>query len=213
MIEIIYIIIIFIISYFIGSFPTAYLVTRKFAGKDIRKEGTGNVGAMNVSRATGKFSLFFLTLLGDFSKGAAPVYLTKELSSGQYSIWAITICAFGVVLGHCYSVYFKIKEGKFSGGKAIASMSGILTVLSFCFLFLPWIIVCVASILASGYLFLGQFMANLFLPLIGYFLAPQYFWLCLLCSIPIFWKQKSRFFPMLKGQEPKWYYKKRNSSR
>lgn len=196
-------------SYFVGSFPTAYFITRKFTGKDVRETGTGNVGAMNVSRATGKASLFFLTLLGDFSKGAVPVYVVKNINLNQSSLWAITLCAFGIVLGHCYSAYFKIKEGKFSGGKAIASISGILTILSFQWLFLPWIIVCVVYILVSGYLFLGQFMANLFLPIIGYFLMPQYFWLCLLCSIPIFWKQKSRFIPMLKGEEPKWYYKKR----
>lgn len=209
MIEIIYLILIFIVSYLIGSFPTAYFVTKKFSGKDVRKEGTGNVGAMNVSRATGKFSLFFLTLLGDFSKGALPVYFTKRFSSGQYAVMAITLCAFGVVLGHCYSAYFKAKEGKFSGGKAVASISGILTTLSFFFLFLPWMGICIIYILASGYLFLGQFMANLFLPVIGYFLFPQYFWLCLLCSIPVFSKQISRFVPMLKGNEPKWYYKKK----
>jgi glycerol-3-phosphate acyltransferase PlsY len=209
MVEIIYLIIIFIFSYLIGSFPTAFFVTKKFAGKDIRKEGTGNVGAMNVSRATGKFSLFFLTLVGDFSKGAVPVYLTKKLNFTPYSIWAITLCAFGVVLGHCYSAYFKIKEGKFSGGKAIASISGILSVLSFQGLFLPWIIICIIYILVSGYLFLGQFMANLFMPFIAYLFDIKYFPLCLLCSIPIFLKQKLRFVPMLKGEEPKWYWKKR----
>lgn len=208
LIEILFLFLIFIVSYFIGSFPTAYFVTLRFAGKDIRKSGSGNVGAMNVSRATGKFSLFLLTLLGDFSKGAVPVFFIKKMNFNQYSIIAITLCALGVVLGHCYSAYFKIKEGKFSGGKAIASLSGILSVLSFYWLFLPWITICVISVLFSGYLFLGQFMANLFLPIIGYFLYPQYFWLCLLCSIPVFFRQRSRFIPMLKGKEPKWYYKK-----
>lgn len=200
---------IFVLSYFIGSFPTAYFVTKKFTGKDVRKEGTGNVGAMNVSRATGKFYLFLLVLLGDVLKGAIPVFFLQSLNLGNISIPAITLCAFGIVLGHCYSAYFKIKEGKFSGGKAIASMAGILGVLDFYWLFLPAFLVCVFYVLVSGYLFLGQFMGNLFLPVISYFLAPQYFWLCFFCSIPIFWKQKSRFIPMLKGKEPKWYYKKK----
>ncbi len=209
MIEIFYLFLIFILSYLIGSFPTAFFVTKKFTGEDIRNSGTGNVGAMNVSRATGKFSLFLLTLIGDFSKGALPVYFVKSFNLEKFSIVAVTLCAFGIVLGHCYSAYFKIKEGKFSGGKAIASISGILTVLSFQWLFLPWIAICIVSILVSGYLFLGQFMANLFLPVIGYFLYPQCFWLCLFCAIPIFIKQKSRFIPMLRGKEPKWYYKKK----
>ena len=126
MIEILYLIIIFIGAYLIGSIPTGYFVTKKFAGKDIRKEGTGNVGAMNTSRATGKFYLFLFVLLGDVSKGALPTLLVKNLNFGDYSILAITLCGFGIVLGHCYSVYFKIKDGKFYGGKAIASISGIL---------------------------------------------------------------------------------------
>lgn len=209
MIEIIYLLIIFLVSYFIGSFPTAYFVTRKFADKDIRKEGTGNVGAMNTSRATGKFYLFFLVLLGDVLKGALPVYIVKNLNLGNYSILAITLCAFGIVLGHCYSAYFKIKDGNFAGGKAIASMSGILSVLNFYYLFLPWISICVLYVIFSGYLFLGQFMANLFLPIISYILVPQYFWLCFFSAVPIFLKQKSRFIPMLKGEEPRWYWKKR----
>lgn len=210
MIEFFYLFLIFVLSYFIGSFPTAFFVTKKFTGKDIRKEGTGNVGAMNTSRATGKFSLFLLVLIGDVSKGALPVYFVKNhLSLGKYSLFAITLCAFGIVLGHCYSAYFKIKDGKFAGGKAIASMAGILGVLNFWWLFLPSLCVCVLYILVSGYLFLGQFMANLFMPFIAYLFDARYFPLCLLCSIPIFLKQKSRFIPMLKGKEPKWYYKER----
>lgn len=210
MIEIFYLFLIFVLAYLIGSFPTAYFVTKKFTGKDIRKEGTGNVGAMNTSRATGKFSLFLLVLIGDVSKGALPVYFVKDhLNLEKYSLLAITFCAFGIVLGHCYSIYFKIKDGKFAGGKAIASMAGILGVLNFYWLFLPSLFICVLYILVSGYLFLGQFMANLFMPFIAYFFDRKYFLLCLLCSIPIFLKQKSRFIPMLKGKEPKWYYKER----
>ncbi len=209
MIEIFYLVLIFILSYLIGSFPTAFFVTKKFTGKDIRKEGTGNVGAMNTSRATGKFSLFFLVLVVDVLKGALPVYFVKSFNLENFSIAAITLCAFGVVLGHCYSIYFKLKDGKFAGGKAIASMAGILGVLNFYWLFLPAFFICVIYVLVSGYLFLGQFMGNLFLPFISYLFAPQYFWLCLFCSVPIFFKQKSRFIPMLKGKEPKWYYKKK----
>ncbi len=209
MIEIFYLVLIFILSYLIGSFPTAFFVTKKFTGKDIRKEGTGNVGAMNTSRATGKFSLFFLVLVVDVLKGALPVYFVKSFNLENFSIAAITLCAFGVVLGHCYSIYFKLKDGKFAGGKAIASMAGILGVLNFYWLFLPALFICVVYILASGYLFLGQFMGNLFLPFISYLFVQQYFWLCFFCSVPIFFKQKSRFIPMLKGKEPKWYYKKK----
>ena len=205
-----YLILIFIIAYLLGSFPSAYLVTKKFAGKDVREGGTGNVGAMNVSRVTGKGNLFWLTVALDAGKGALAVLIPQWLFFLGYDLsLAITLAAFGAVLGHCYSIYFKIKEGKFSGGKAQASLIGILAVLNLKFLLLPWGATVILSILASGYLFLGQFIGTIFLPIIAYFLVPEYFWACLLMAFPIFIKQWPRFIPMIKGQEPKWYWKKR----
>lgn len=206
-----YLIFIFIIAYLLGSFPTAYLVVKKVTGQDIRKVGTGNVGAMNVSRATGRGSLFWLTVIVDMGKGALAVLLAQWFSFlGYHLFWAITLAAFGVVLGHCYSIYFKIKEGKFSGGKAQASLIGILAVLNWQWLLFPWGGIVILSILASGYLFLGQFMGTIFLPIIAYLLLPEYFWASLLMAIPIFIKQWPRFIPMLKGEEPKWYFRERS---
>ena len=198
-----YLFLIFIISYLLGSFPTAFLITKKYSGQDIKKVGTGNVGAMNVQRATGKIHLFLLTFLIDFSKAALAVLIAQKFSYLGYNLnLAVTLAAFGAVFGHCFPVFLK-----FHGGKAIASLMGILALLNFQWLFLPWAAVCLFSIFTTGYLFLGQFMGTIFLPIIGYFLAPEYFWLCLLVAIPIFIKQWSRFIPMLKGQEPKWYWK------
>ncbi len=199
----IYLFLIFVISYLLGSFPTAFLITKKYSGQDIKKVGTGNVGAMNVQRATGKIHLFLLTFLIDAGKAILAILIAQKFSYLGYDPnTAVTIAAFGAVLGHCYPVFLK-----FHGGKAIASLMGILAILNFQWLFMPWGAVCVFSILATGYLFLGQFMGTIFLPIVGYFLAPEYFWLCLLIAVPIFIKQWSRFIPMLKGQEPKWYWK------
>jgi len=203
-----YLILIFLVAYFLGSFPTAYLITKRFTGKDVREAGTKNVGALNVQRVTGKFYLFLSTLTVDVGKGALAVLIPQWLSFLNYNLlWAITLGAFGVVLGHCFSCFLK-----FQGGKAIASLIGIFTVLNFYWLLLPWGGICLIFIFVSGYLFLGQFMGTIFLPIIGYFLIPEYFWLCLLVAIPVFIKQWPRFIPMLKGQEPKLYWseKKKN---
>lgn len=198
-----YLILIFVVAYLLGSFPTGYLIVKKFAGIDIRKVGTGNVGAMNVSRATGKSSLFWLTVAADVGKGALAVLLPQWLFFLGYNLsLAIILAAFGAVLGHCFSIFLK-----FQGGKAQASLIGILAVLNWQWLLLPWGGICLLFVLVSGYLFLGQFMGTIFLPIIAYFLAPKYFWLCLLVAIPIFIKQWPRFIPMLKGQEPRWYWK------
>jgi len=204
----IYLIIIFVVAYLLGSFPTAYLVVKKITGQDIRKIGTGNVGAMNVSRATGRGSLFWLTVIVDIGKGALAVLIPQWFSFLGYNLfWAITLAAFGAVLGHCFSIFLN-----FQGGKAQASLIGILAILNWQWLLFPWGGIVILYILASGYLFLGQFMGTIFLPIITYFLVPEYFWLSILVAIPIFIKQWPRFIPMLKGKEPRWYFKERKNA-
>lgn len=202
----------FFLGYVIGSFPTAYLVVKKFIGIDIRREETGNVGAMNTARVTGKFYLFFLVFIVDALKGYLGIYLPQLFSYLPYDVkLSITFGAFGVVLGHCYSLYFKLKDGKFSGGKAIASLFGILIGVNFVNLFIPWGLAMLIPVLLTGNLFLAQFTGTLALPFIGYFLFPDYFLMTSLCSIPVFIKQWPRVIPMLKGKEPRWYFRKKNS--
>ena len=206
-------------GYLIGSFPTAYFVVKKATGKDIRREETGNIGAMNTARTTGKFYLFFIVFLVDAFKGYLGIYIPQllaphrsgaEFTSFAYDLnLAITLGAFGVVLGHCYSIYFKLKDGKFAGGKAIASLFGILAGLSFVNLFIPWGLAMLIPVILTGNFFLGQFTGTLALPLIGYFLFPEYFLLTILCAIPVFIKQCPRVIPMLRGKEPKWYFSKK----
>lgn len=212
--SLIYPLIFFIVGYLIGSFPTAYFVVKKFTGRDIRQEETGNVGAMNTARVTGKFYLFFLVFIVDAFKGYLGIYIPQGFSFLGYDIRiAIIVGAFGVVLGHCYSLYFKLKDGKFAGGKAIATLFGILIGVSFSKLFIPWGIAMLIPVALTGNLFLGQFTGTLALPFIGYFFFPDYFLLTLLCSIPVFIKQWPRVIPLMRGKEPKWYFGKRSLSR
>lgn len=194
-----------VLSYLLGSFPTAYLIVKYATGKDIRQVGTGNVGAMNTARATGKWYLFISVFLIDALKGSLPVLVVSRFMVHDLSL-AIAIASFGVVLGHCYSLYFKMRDGKFAGGKAIACLFGVLTSINFLHLFIPWVGAMIIPILLTGNLFLGQFVGTLALPVIGIFF-PQYFLVTFLIAIPIFIKQWPRVIPMLKGKEPKWYFK------
>ena len=201
-----------IIGYIIGSFPTAYIVVKTFTGQDIRKKETGNVGAMNTARVTGKFYLFFLVFAIDAFKGYLGVYLPHLFSYPNYDIrLSVTLGAFGVVLGHCYSLYFFIKERRFYGGKAIASLFGILIGIDFFNLFMPWGLAMLIPIVLTGNFFLGQFVGTLALPLVGLFFLPEWFLLTFLCAIPVFIKQWPRVIPLMRGKEPKWYFKKKNS--
>lgn len=125
-----------IIAYFIGSLPTAYLVVKKFAGLDIRKVGSGNIGAMNTLRAlkekSKKLALigFLIVLIIDMAKGALAIFLAQKIFSLDFI--GLILAAFFVILGHNYSIFLK-----FTGGRGAASLIGIMLYLDI-FSFLIW---------------------------------------------------------------------------
>ncbi len=117
-----------LIAYLIGSFPTAYLITKKLTGKDIRKIGSGNIGALNALRTikgakTAKLAIagFISVLIIDMGKGALAIFSAQQLFGSNLSL-ALILSAFFVVLGHNYSIFFKFK----SGGRGAACLMGIL---------------------------------------------------------------------------------------
>ncbi len=108
-------------GYLSGSVPFGVLVTRRFAGKDVRALGSGNIGATNVARVAGK-KLGALVLALDALKGAAPVLLSLWLFPDAYRLHAgVGLAAF---LGHVFPVWLKGK-----GGKGVATALGVLAVL------------------------------------------------------------------------------------
>ncbi len=119
-----------LIAYLIGSFPTAYLITKKLTGKDIRKIGSGNIGATNAFRAlkeAGKKKLalivFLIILIVDMAKGAGSIFLAQKFFP-ENLIPILILTSFFVVLGHNYSLFLK-----FTGGRGAACLMGILVYL------------------------------------------------------------------------------------
>ncbi len=110
-------------AYLIGSFPTAYLVTRLRKGVDIREVGSHNLGAMNVFYKVG-FAEGLVVLLADIGKGAAGVALAEALGT---ALWVQMLAGVMVVVGHGFPVFLK-----FHGGKGGAACIGILM------FFMPW---------------------------------------------------------------------------
>jgi glycerol-3-phosphate acyltransferase PlsY len=105
-----------VLGYLLGSIPFGLLLTRSAGLGDIRKVGSGNIGATNVLR-TGRKGLAAATLLGDALKGAAAVLL-------MFWIWGpntAIVAAIGAVLGHLFPVWLK-----FRGGKGVATFIGCL---------------------------------------------------------------------------------------
>ena len=155
-----------ILAYFLGSIPFGLLLTRAFGRGDVRKVGSGNIGATNVARAAGMLAGIF-TLVLDVAKGAGAVLLAEKLSNGS-AIWMM-VAAFAVLVGHCFPVWLKFK-----GGKGVATAAGIFLVLSplAC---LAAVVLFILVVVFWKYVSLGSVSAAAAMPLLIYFLwAPRH---------------------------------------
>src|SRR3954469_14537138 len=104
------------VAYLLGAIPFGYLLVKWKTGGDVRASGSGNIGATNVLRTTGK-AAGVATLLLDIAKGYAAVLLAARWTDYDHR-W-IAAAALAVMAGHAYPVFLKFK-----GGKAVASFVG-----------------------------------------------------------------------------------------
>jgi glycerol-3-phosphate acyltransferase PlsY len=104
------------IAYLLGAIPFGYLLVKWRTGADVRSSGSGNIGATNVLRTTGRAAAV-ATLLLDIGKGYLAVWLAGRLTGG--SPLGMSASALAVMAGHAYPVFLK-----FQGGKAVASFVG-----------------------------------------------------------------------------------------
>jgi glycerol-3-phosphate acyltransferase PlsY len=114
-------------AYLLGSIPWGLVLTRLFTSVDVRKLGSGNIGATNVRRVAGT-TLGALTLAGDVLKGAIPVWLAVTITAPS-ELWSeiyISLVALAAFSGHLYPVYMKFKDG----GKGVATAGGCFVVIS-----------------------------------------------------------------------------------
>jgi glycerol-3-phosphate acyltransferase PlsY len=151
-----------LIAYLLGSIPFGYLIVRLKTGGDVRQTGSGNIGATNVLRTTGR-AAGVVTLLLDFGKGYLALLLAARLTDGDP--WWTSAAALAVILGHAYPVFLGFK-----GGKAVASTVG-------AFLFLTpsaigaVVLVFVVAVALTRYISLGSILAAGLFPLAVYLIA------------------------------------------
>jgi len=105
-----------IVAYLVGGIPFGLLIVKLKTGADVRQSGSGNIGATNVLRTTGKLA-GILTLLLDAAKGLFAVWLADTLTQGD--IFWMSFTALAVLLGHVFPPWLKFK-----GGKAVATFLG-----------------------------------------------------------------------------------------
>jgi acyl phosphate:glycerol-3-phosphate acyltransferase len=142
-------------AYCIGSVPFALLLARE---DDVRRIGSGNVGAANVLRASGVRAGVLVALL-DIAKGVASVELAMRLSTDSRLPAA---AGFAAIVGHIYPVWLR-----FRGGKGVATACGVFSVLT-PLAALPAFAVFIATAWATRYVSLGSVLATIVLPPVAY---------------------------------------------
>jgi glycerol-3-phosphate acyltransferase PlsY len=181
------------VAFLLGSIPTGMLIART-RGIDLRKKGSGNIGATNVLRTAGRGAAL-LTLVGDATKGALAVLIARHFGAGIFYEGIIGICA---VLGHNYSLFLKFK-----GGKGVATSFGALSIYS------PQtglitIIIWLMTVLITRYSSLGALVSFGILPLSGFVVDSRAkFPIFLLMALMIFIRHRENIARLISGTERK----------
>lgn len=186
----------FVLAYFLGSIPTAYLVGR-LKGVDIRKQGSGNVGATNAFRVLGKgpgIAVFAV----DFFKGAIPVWLFKFSQTGHLAPSStLLLVGLAALLGHVFTPFLGFK-----GGKGVATGAGLLTA-GFPALFGISLLVWLTVFFSTRIVSISSLCAAVALAVSGFVLGYQLrtCWMFTGIAAFIFWTHRANIGRLLKGEE------------
>ena len=154
-----------LLFYFIGSVPTAYILLKKLHKKDITKEGSGNVGAMNSYDVSGSKKTGILVFLLDFLKGLIPTLLVLKVFSLNFDDLIIPLSA--LVIGHNYSVWLRYK-----GGRGLSTAAGILVVINY-WAVVIWCLLYLLSLLIKKNVHIDNTVATILLPFMLLILNSQ----------------------------------------
>ncbi len=183
-------------SYLLGSVPFGLLFARA-VGVDVRRSGSGNIGATNVGRLLGR-KLGILTLAADAGKGILPPLAAGWLlrDYADLELWLVLSGAAAFV-GHLFPVYLRFK-----GGKGVATALGLFLVLS------PWavavaLLVFAGAVLVSGYVSVGSLLAAGLMPVTVWLLggSPLKVGLAMFTALLIWLRHMDNIDRLLKGEE------------
>jgi glycerol-3-phosphate acyltransferase PlsY len=199
-----------ICAYLLGSIPWGLVFARFFAQDDIRRKGSGNIGATNVLRQVGVIA-GLLTLVGDVLKGALPVYLALAVfgpisGAGAIYVSAVALAAF---LGHLYPIYLKFRDG----GKGVATAAGCFAVVLPAAV-LAALAVFIVMLLAVRRVSAGSLAAAAALPLAAWINNGSAVVIATagILAIFIFIRHRDNLKRLAAGTEPEFKFKKDRSS-
>jgi glycerol-3-phosphate acyltransferase PlsY len=185
-----------VIAYLLGAIPFGYLLTRFATGKDVRSEGSGNIGATNVLRAAGRGAAA-ATLVLDMAKGFAAVWIAGWLTDGSPG-W-MADAALAVMVDHAFPIFLGFK-----GGKSVATFTG-----AFLYLTpipaLAGIIVFVITVVVTRYISAASIMAAATFPM-GVWLidhpTPNVVVAAVIAAAIVIYRHKENMRRMRAGKEP-----------
>jgi len=195
-----------IIAYLMGAIPTGLVLAKLTGGEDIRRSGSGNIGATNVTRLLGR-KLGALTLLGDVLKAVIPMLAAhlffvqsgtglsaRELDS------AVTLCGGAAFLGHLFPIYLNFK-----GGKGVATALGVFIVLEPLAVLISFFLF-VAAVYFSGFVSIGSLLVSALLTTWIWLLggSPYHVFLALFVCVLIWIKHVDNIKRLLAGTEKSW---------
>ncbi|MDQ3997737.1 MAG: glycerol-3-phosphate 1-O-acyltransferase PlsY [Gemmatimonadota bacterium] len=186
------------LSYIVGSIPAAYLAG-KSRGIDLRRYGSGNLGATNVVRALG-WKVGLAVFAFDVAKGALSVLLLPRWADGPLSREVVAIlCGVAAILGHFRPVFLKFGKG----GKGVATATGVFLALA-PLPTLAGLAVFGLVLLASGYVSLGSLTAAVILPsllLLTEGVRSSVFQVSVVLAIFVFWTHRANIRRLRRGEE------------
>ena len=147
-----------VVAYLIGSVPFALIIAKRWGEPDLRRIGSGNLGAANVLRSSGVTAGVLVALL-DVGKGIAGVLLAARLDGSNT---APAVAGFAAIVGHIYPVWLR-----FRGGKGVATACGVFTALA-PIAVPPALAVFLVSAWLTKYISVGSVLASAALPPIAY---------------------------------------------
>ena len=187
-----------VLSYLSGSIPSAAIAGR-LRGVDLRKQGSGNLGATNVFRVLG-WKVGLLVFLADALKGALPVLFLppRILDARDPIVWAIA-CGVAAIAGHVRPVFLKLRRG----GKGVATAAGVFFALAPVPMTVTFAVF-VVVVLATGYVSLGSMLSAIVLPaLLLVTLGPRspLFLVSAVIALFVFWTHRANIGRLRRGEE------------
>lgn len=187
-------ILLIVLGYLLGSVPVGFILGSR-SGIDVRKSGSGNVGATNVARVVGKRQ-GTLTLIADVAKGFLPVFLAMQLGASLAATILVGTAAF---LGHLFPIFLKFK-----GGKGVATGLGVFLALA-PMATLVLVAMFGVAVLTGRIVSLSSILTALAAPIIFWLFAypPLVVGMAAFIALAITWRHQSNIRRMMNGSEPR----------